>query len=101
VGEGVSEPSVPASVWVWAAFDPILIGIAAYLGFKADQFGKIFIAAIAALGLSVLLAWLLTIAGIPWVAPVRRDLPTLFPVRAIAALAWAAIGFCAAKVIRR
>jgi membrane-bound metal-dependent hydrolase YbcI (DUF457 family) len=89
----MTEPSVAFSVWILAAFDPVLIGVAAFLGWKADQFGKVFIAAIAALGLSVLAAWLVTSLGLPWVAPVSREAPTLLPVRAVAALLWAAGGF--------
>jgi hypothetical protein len=77
-----------------------LIAVAVYLGWKADQFGKVFIAAIAALAVSVLVSWLLTEAGLPWIAPVSRDMPTLYPVRAIAAVLWAA-GAYAARRMRR
>lgn len=82
-------PSVAVSIWILAAFDPILVGVAATLGWKADQFGKVFIAVIAALGASVLGGWLITALGLPWVAPVGRDAPLLLPVRTIASLLWA------------
>jgi hypothetical protein len=82
------------------AFDPVLVLVAAYLGWRADQFGKVFIAAIAALGLSVLAAWLVTLLGLPWVAPVARDAPTLYPVRAVAAVIWATAAFGARRAIR-
>jgi hypothetical protein len=85
----VTPPSVALSVWLLAAFDPVLILVAVWLGWKADQFGKILIAAIAALAVSVLVSWLITRLGLPWVAPIRSDLPTLFPVRIVAALIWA------------
>jgi hypothetical protein len=97
----VETPSVAPSVWLLAALDPVLIAVAAVLGWKADQFGKVFIAAIAALGLSVLFAWLVTLVGLPWVAPVARDAPTLWPVRAVAALLWAAAGYGARRVAKR
>jgi hypothetical protein len=97
----VTPPVVPASVWLLGAFDPVLIAVAVYLGWRADQFGKVFIAAIAALGLSVLVAWLITYLGLPWVAPVARDIPTLYPVRAIAAFLWAAGAFAARRIARR
>jgi hypothetical protein len=97
----MSPPDVPLSVWLWGAFDPVLVAVAAYLGWRADQFGKVFIAAIAALGISVLTAWLVTLVGLPWVAPVSRDVPTLYPVRAVAAVVWAAAAYATRKGVRR
>jgi len=97
----VTAPSVPLTTWLVGAFDPVLIALAVYLGWKADQFGKVFIAAIAALGVSVLLSWLVTVLGLPWPAPVSRDTPTLYPVRAVAAFLWALIGYAAARLRRR
>jgi hypothetical protein len=38
----VTTPNVPFSVWIEGAFDPVLILIACWLGWKADQFGKVF-----------------------------------------------------------
>lgn len=93
-------PSVPTSVWLLAACDPILVAIAAILGWKADQFGKVFIAAIAAVGASALGGWLITAVGLPWFAPVGRDLPLLLPVRTIAALSWAAAAYGMRQVRR-
>jgi hypothetical protein len=46
-----------------------------------------------ALAVSVLFAWFVTALGIPWFAPVSRDAPTLFPVRTVAAVLWAAGAF--------
>ncbi len=89
----MTPPSIPLATWILAAFDPILIAVAVVLGWKADQFGKVFIAAIAALGLSALLAWAMTAVGLPWLAPVSRDAPTLFPVRTIAAVLWASAAY--------
>jgi len=89
----VLPPSVPASVWGLAAFDPVLIAVAAVLGWKADQFGKVFIAAIAAIAASVLAGWLITALGLPWFAPVSRDAPMLLPVRTVAALLWAMLAY--------
>ena len=90
-------PSVPFAVWIWAAFDPILIAVAVYMGWKADQAGKIFIAAIAAIGITVLADWALTKLGIPLLAPFSREGPTLLPVRSVAALIWAAFGYGARR----
>jgi hypothetical protein len=95
----MNAPGVPFEVWILGAFDPVLILVAALLGWKADQFGKVFIAAIAALGLSVLAAWIVTSLGLPWVAPVSREAPTLFPVRAVAAFLWAAGAFLARRLV--
>jgi hypothetical protein len=97
----MTPPVVPFSTWILGAFDPILIVVACYLGWKADQLGKVFIAAIAALGLSVLLAWVITAVGLPWIAPVSRDAPILFPVRAIAALLWATAAYAARRAAAR
>ena len=98
--DGVTPPEIPATIWIAAAFDPVLILVAVALGWRADQFGKVFVVAIVAFGLSVLAAWLVGALGLPWVAPVERDRPTLYPVRAIAALLWAIGAFAARRVTR-
>jgi hypothetical protein len=97
----VETPSVPLTVWLLAAFDPVLILVALWLGWKADQLGKVFIAAIAALAASVLVSWVLTSIGIPWIAPIRADLPTLFPVRIAAALIWAGGAYAVRRMAKR
>lgn len=89
----LTAPSVPFAVWIWAAFDPVLIAVALALGSRATQAGKIFIAAIAALGIALLVDALLTAAGLPWVAPLSREGPMLLPVRSVAALLWASLGY--------
>lgn len=97
-------PTVPVvHLWDWlpAAFDPVLIVAAAWLGWKADQPGKILIAAIAALGLSIVVSYLLSSLGIPWIAPVRADALTLFPVRFAAALLWAGGAYAARRAAKR
>jgi hypothetical protein len=104
VGLSSVGPTVPiVTLWDWlpAAFDPVLILVAVLLGWKADQFGKVLIAAIAALVVSVLVSWLIASLGIPWVAPVRADALTLFPVRVVAALVWASAAYAARRVVRR
>ncbi|WP_375458354.1 hypothetical protein [uncultured Enterovirga sp.] len=75
------------------------MGIAVYLGWRADQFGKVFIAAIAALGIALLFDALVTALGIPWVAPLSREGPMLLPVRSVAALLWAVAGYGAHRVL--
>ena len=97
----METPSVPLSVWISAAFDPVLILVAVWLGWKADQVGKVFIAALAALASSVLVSWLIAGLGLPWIAPVRADMPTLFPVRVVAALLWAGGAYAARRISRR
>ena len=52
----METPFVPFSTWILAAFDPVLIAVAGYLGWKANQFAKVFLAAIVALAASVLAA---------------------------------------------
>lgn len=97
----MTSPSVPFVVWIWAAFDPVLIALALVLGWRADQAGKVFIAAIAALGLALLVDLLLAAVGMTWIAPLSRDGPMLLPVRSVAALLWAALGYGAARLASR
>ena len=59
----MTVPFYPWTVWIWAGFDPALIVVALYLGWTASQFGKVFIAAIAALGFSVLFSYAVSAAG--------------------------------------
>ena len=96
----METPSVATSVWLLAALDPVLIGVAVFLGWKADQFGKVFIAVIAALVASVLAAWAVTAFGLPWPAPVSRNAPTLLPVRTIAGVLWASLGYGLRRALR-
>ncbi len=96
----MQTPSVPFAVWLLAAFDPVLIAVAVTLGWKASQFGKVFIAVIAALAASVIAAWIVTGLGLPWPAPVGREAPTLLPVRTIAAFLWASAGFAIRRAVR-
>ncbi len=103
---GLSDvgPTVPVvTLWDWlpAAFDPVLIVIAVWLGWKADQFGKVLIAGLAAFCISVLVSWAISRLGLPWIAPVRSDTLTLFPVRWIAAMLWAIGAYTARRVVSR
>lgn len=95
----VQVPYYPPSVWLMAGLDPVLIALALYLGWKADQFGKLVLVAIAALAVSVLVSWVLTGIGVPWPAPIGHDLPTFFPVRTAAAFLWGLLAFGARRVI--
>ena len=98
--EHLSVPVYPFAVWIMAAFDPVLILVSVALGWSANQFGKLFLAAIAGLAVSVLASWLITALGIPWPAPVASDLPTFFPVRTVGAFLWALVGYGARRVVR-
>ena len=98
------HPTVPVvHLWDWlpAAFDPVLVVIAVWLGWKADQFGKVLIVGMIALGVSALVSWAVSSVGIPWIAPVRSDTLTLFPVRFVAALLWASGAYFTRRVARR
>lgn len=95
----MTVPYYPPSVWIWAGLDPVLIVVALVLGWKADQFGKVVLVAIIALVTAVLTSWALTGLGVPWPAPVGRDLPTFFPVRTVSALLWAVVGYGARRAI--
>ncbi len=96
----MTAPSVPFATWILAGFDPILLVAASWLGWKADQPGKIFIAALAALGIALVADWALTAVGVPLLAPLARTGPTLLPVRSVAALLWAAAAYLLRRTIR-
>jgi hypothetical protein len=97
----MEAPFVALHVWILAAFDPVLIAVAVFLGWKADQFAKLFIAAMAALIVAVLFAWAVTAIGLPWMAPVGQDYPLLLPVRTLAAFGWACAGYFAQRFLSR
>ena len=97
----MTGPSVPFGVWILAAFDPVLIAVAVYLGWKASQAGKIVVATIAALGASLLFDWATTALGLPTLAPLSGAGPTLLPVRSVAALVWSACAYAAHMALRR
>ena len=97
----MSAPSVPFATWILAAFDPVLIALAVYLGWRADQAAKIVVVAIAALGASLLFDYAATSIGIPMPAPVSQSGPMLLPVRSVASLAWAAAGYFGARLWAR
>ena len=96
----MTVPYYPWTVWIWAGFDPVLIAVCLYMGWSADQFGKLFVAVIAGFVAAVLVSWAITAIGIPWVAPVSHDGPTFFPVRVGAAILWSILGFTARKILR-
>lgn len=96
----MTATSIPAATWILAALDPVLVLVAAGLGWKADQAGKLVVAVIAALAASVLVAWGLTALGLPWPAPVGRDNPLLLQVRAVAALLWAGFAYLTRRLLR-
>ena len=96
-------PTVPVvHLWDWlpAAFDPVLILVALWLGWRADQFGKVMIVGLAAFGVSVFVSWIVSSLGLPWVAPVRSDALTLFPVRLVAAMLWASGAYAARRLAK-
>ncbi|GGK22414.1 hypothetical protein [Salinarimonas ramus] len=97
----METPSVATAIWLMAAFDPILIAVAGYLGWKADQAGKLVVAVIAALMAAVLAAWAITAVGLPWIAPVGGEHPSLLPVRTIAALVWSSAAFGIRRMTQR
>jgi membrane-bound metal-dependent hydrolase YbcI (DUF457 family) len=97
----METPSVAFDIWIRAAFDPVLIVIACWMGWKADQYAKVVLAVIAAVALSVLTSWLLTRMGTPVIAPVGREYPTLLPVRTIGSLIWFSLAFLLHMVLNR
>lgn len=97
----MTVPVYPFDVWIWAALDPVLILVALVMGWKSDQVVKLILVALMAFTASVLTSFALTSLGVPWPAPVGRDLPTFFPVRTGGAFLWALLAFLARQVIGR
>ena len=97
----MTVPVYPFDVWIWAALDPVLVLVALVMGWKSDQVVKLILVALMAFTASVLTSWLLTMAGIPWPAPIGRDLPTFFPIRTGGAFLWALLAFLARMALHR
>lgn len=96
----MTVPIYPFDVWIWAALDPVLIAVALVMGWKSDQVVKLILVALMAFVASVMVSWGLTALGVPWPAPVGRDLPTFFPVRTGGAFLWALAAFGARHLVR-
>lgn len=96
----MQAPSVPFDVWFLAACDPVLLIVAILFGWKADQFGKVFIAAMVALVCAVIVSWFVHRLGLPWIAPIGQDLPMLLPVRTVTALVAASLAYGARRLLR-
>ena len=97
----METPSVPLAVWPLAALDPVLVLVAVALGWTADQAGKLVIAVIAAVALSILAAWAVTSIGLPWPAPVGGESPLLLPVRSGAAVLWSGAAYLTRRGLGR
>lgn len=87
--------------WLPVAFDPVLILVAAYFGWKADQAGKLIVAVIAALAASVLVGWIMGTLGIPWPGAIGGEQFLLLQVRAFGALLWSGLAFGARRMVKR
>ncbi|CAA2144740.1 MULTISPECIES: hypothetical protein [Methylobacterium] len=96
----MTVPVYPFDVWIWAAFDPVLIAIALVMGWKSDQFVKVILVSLMAFAISVMVSWAVTAIGIPWPAPISHDGPTFFPIRWMAGFLWGTLGFLAHQLYR-
>lgn len=98
----MNHPGMPTLIETLLPFlDPVLILVAVWFGWKADQFAKLIVAVIAALVASVIVAWLAWLIGMPWPAAVGGDKPLLLQSRVAAALLWSAGAFLLRRLIRR
>lgn len=87
--------------WLPVAFDPVLILVAVFFGWKADQAGKLIVAVIAALAASVLVGWIMGTLGVPWPGAIGGEQFLLLQVRAFAALFWSALAFGVRRLAKR
>jgi membrane-bound metal-dependent hydrolase YbcI (DUF457 family) len=95
----IFAPTLAPDIWLRGALDPILVILSCWMGWKASQYGKVLVAVIAAVALSVLVSWLMTRISIPTIAPVGRDYPTLLPVRTVSAFIYASLAFLLCRLI--
>lgn len=98
----MNHPGMPTLIETLLPFlDPVLILVAVWFGWKADQVAKLIVAVIAAMAASVLFAWLAWAIGLPWPAAVGGDRPLLLQSRVAAAVLWSAGAFVARRLARR
>lgn len=97
----MNHPGMPTMIEALLPFlDPVLIVLAVWFGWKADQAAKLIVAVIAALVASVLVGWAAWMMGLPWPAPVGGDRPLLLQSRSGAAIFWSLAAFLLRRVLR-
>ena len=90
---GLTGPVDLATVVMIAAFNPVSIAVALYMGAKADAPGKLLIASFVGAVAGVALIWLLAELRIDAVAKPARAASGIFVTGIVTGLVWAAIGY--------
>ena len=87
-------------VFILAALDPVVIGIGLWMGWHADQVGKLFLAGLAACLAGVAMTFILRFAGISWFEGGFAFGGAHAVSRFVAGCAWAGLAYLVRKVIR-
>jgi hypothetical protein len=87
-------------VFILAALDPVVIGIGLWMGWHADQAGKLFLAGLAACLAGITVSFLLRFVGIPWFEGGFAFGGAHALSRFVTGCAWAGVGYAAQRVFR-
>ena len=87
-------------VFILAALDPVVIGIGLWMGWHADQAGKLFLAGLAACLAGIAVSFLLRFVGIPWFEGGYAFGGAHALSRFVTGCFWAVLGYAARRVFR-
>jgi hypothetical protein len=87
-------------VFILAALDPVVIGIGLWMGWHADQAGKLFLAGLAACLAGIAVSFLLRFVGIPWFEGGYAYGGAHALSRFVTGCVWAVLGYAARRVFR-
>ncbi len=88
-------------VILFAFIDPVVVALGLWMGWRADQKAKIILAGFAAGLAGVALAFLARFAGLSWFEGGYAFGGAHAFFRVLAGVLWAAIGYAAARALRR
>ena len=92
--EGFLHAMAPYSAVIWLSFaDPVVIAIGLWMGWHADQAGKLVLAGLAAGLAATALSFLLSLIGVGWLDGGYFFGPAHALVRVLAGCCWAALGY--------
>jgi hypothetical protein len=81
------------TVLLFALLNPAAIAVSYWMGLRADQAGKVVIAAFAGAAAGAGLLWLAALLRIPFVATPGRAAAGIFAAQCVFSLVWAGIGY--------
>ena len=87
-------------VFIMAALDPVVIGIGLWMGWHANQAGKLFLAGLSACLAGIAVSFLLRFVGIAWFEGGFAFGGAHAVSRFVTGCAWAGLGYAAQRVFR-